>query len=403
MTRRLRTLGLILLCSAVTLTLCEFCVRYLQDAVPSRAGTPYRVDPHCGYTQRPTPPDRFDELDDRHVNAYGFRDRVRKPARREGTLRLVGLGDSFVHGDVPIAHNFLRLLEARLGEDREVVIAGQPGWDVRNATGWIRGYGPELRPDLALLCFSVGSDVTGIPIPGAVFQGNLHFTGSRRPLLDLLRKSRLFVLAEQIYLSRVTNAARGLRARLRIGDEDEDDRPPRLPPDDPIVPRGAPYFPGVWGEPDAPDNRTPANAEFLSLQVRNLPLYRTTPDAEVEGWWAQAEAQLRDFDAACREIGADWLLIVAPAEIQVDPTVQAEVLAHAPLPTEAYDFEAPSRRLAEFAEGNGWAWLDPLGALQAAQDSSGIRQYIPNNGHWNVPGNAVMAGQVETAVVSPGQ
>ena len=54
------------------------------------------------------------------------------------------------------------------GDGREVVIAGLPGWDVRNAVGWMRGYGPELRPDLAVLCFSIGSEevmavVAGVP------------------------------------------------------------------------------------------------------------------------------------------------------------------------------------------------------------------------------------------------
>ncbi|MBU0741302.1 hypothetical protein KKA85_15275, partial [bacterium] len=216
MTRRLRSAALVLLSAATTLLLCEIFVRYLQDTIPARADTPYVTDADCGYTLRPSAPGEFDQYDDRHVNALGFRDRAHPTARPDGVRRIVGLGDSFVYGDVPIAHNFLRLLEAELrpgspaGAAPEVVIAGLPGWDVRNAVGLMRGKGPVLDPDLAVLCFSVGSDVTGIPIPGAVYQGNLHFVGSQRPLLDLLRKSRLFVLAEQLYLVRLTDALRRL-------------------------------------------------------------------------------------------------------------------------------------------------------------------------------------------------
>jgi len=400
-TRRLRKLALILLCSTVTLLLCEFFVRYLQDTIPARAGTPYVVDPDCGYTLRPSTPGKFDEFDDRHVNALGFRDRDHTISRREDQRRIVGLGDSFVYGDVPIAHNFLRKLQDELGDGHEVIIAGLPGWDVRNATGLIRGKGPTLRPDLAVLCFSVGSDVTGIPIPGAVYQGNLHFVGSQRPVLNLLRKSRLFVLAEQLYLVRVTDAVRGAMARMRFGKgmakaaetpvtEERTDEPP--------LPTGADYFPGMWGEPDDPATRTPCNAHKPQRQVLNLRLFREKPDATVEGWWELAEQQLQDFDAACREVGTDWLLIIAPAEIQVDRAVQAEVLAHAPLHAETYDFDAPSRRLVALAKAQGWAYLEPLSELRAAQTSSGIRHYIPNNGHWSVPGNALIASLVADAV-----
>ncbi len=401
MTRRLRILAIILLSAVTTLSLCELFVRYLQDTIPARASTPYMADPDCGYTLRPSAPDEFDEFDDRHVNALGFRDREHDLAQREDKRRIVGLGDSFVYGDVPIAHNFLRRLEDELGDGHEVIIAGLPGWDVRNAVGLIRGKGPSLRPDLAVLCFSVGSDITGIPIPGAVYQGNLHVVGSQRPMLNLLRKSRLFVLAEQLYLVRVTNAVRSAMARMRFGSgvatavvapasEPASDEPP--------LPTGAPYFAGMWGEADDPATRTSCNVHNLRRQVRNLRLFRDQPDAEVERWWSQAEQQLLDFDAACREVGTDWLLLIAPAEIQVDRTVQAEVLAHAPLFPDAYDFDAPSRRLAAFAAEQGWAALDPLAELRAAQQTSGVRHYIPNNGHWSVPGNALMAGLVASAV-----
>ena len=400
MSRRLRIAALVLLSTATTLVLCEIFVRYLQDTIPARADTPYVTDADCGYTLRPSAPGEFDPLDDRHVNALGFRDRPRTVAKPDGVRRLVGLGDSFVYGDVPIAHNFLRLLETELRHGApppppEVIIAGLPGWDVRNAVGLMRGKGPALAPDLALLCFSVGSDVTGIPIPGAVYQGNLHFVGSQRPLLDLLRRSRLFVLAEQLYLVRVTNALRRLRAGARFGGGARDaaaaeESAPRTA-DEPPLPEGAPYFHGMWGERDDPSLRTPCNADYLRRRVNNLRLFRTDPDPEVESWWALAERQLLDFDAACRDAGADWLLLIAPSEIQVDPRTREQVLAHAPLSPDAYDFDAPSRRLAAFAAAHGVAHLDPLDDLRAAQTAGGVRLYIPNNGHWSVPGNELMA------------
>ncbi|MBU1675777.1 hypothetical protein KKA85_08360, partial [bacterium] len=96
--------------------------------------------------------------------------------------------------------------------------------------------------------------------------------------------------------------------------------------------------------------------------------------------------------------GADWLLLIAPAEVQVDPRTRAEILAHAPLPAAAYDFEAPSRRLAAFAVAHGIDYLDPLDELRAAHAAGGVRLYIPNNGHWNVPANGLMATLVASAI-----
>ncbi|MDO9693112.1 MAG: hypothetical protein Q7W56_00115 [Candidatus Latescibacteria bacterium] len=415
MRRRLRTLSLAFAAVFATLVACELAVRYLQDTIPPPDGTPYRNDPDCGYVLNPGDPGLFPPDDDRHVNPLGFRDRDRAVPKPPGMWRLVGIGDSFVYGDVPIACNFLRVLDDSLRATppaghaaAEAMIAGLPGWDVRNAVGLMRGKGDAWRPDVALLCFSIDSDVTGIPIPGAVFQGNLHFTGSREPLLNLLRKSRLFVLAEQLYGVRTVNALRRWRAAARFGGAAAAPAVPAAPdalnipiaadaPEGTLHP-GAPVFAGMWGDPADPARRLPLKPEFLRRRVENLPLYRTETPPEVARWWEQAERQVLEFDAACRRAGARCVLLIAPSEIQVDPVVQELTLRRAPLPAAAYDFAGPSRRLRAFAAARGIACVDPLEALRAAQQSSGLRQYIPNNGHWSVPGNAVVAREVAASL-----
>ena len=110
----------------------------------------------------------------------------------------------------------------------------------------------------------------------------------------------------------------------------------------------------------------------------------------MEDLWQQAEAQLLEFDAACREAGCPWFLLIAPSEIQVNPEVQASVLKKALYPAEAYDFETPMRRLQDIADRNGLQLASPLNALHDAH-TAGMRQYIPNNPHWNVPGNRSIA------------
>jgi hypothetical protein len=78
----------------------------------------------------------------------------------------------------------------------------------------------------------------------------------------------------------------------------------------------------------------------------------------------------------------------------VDPIVRELTMRRAPLPAGAYDFDLPTRRLRDFSTAHGLSWIDLLPALKRAQAESGLRQYVPNNGHWNVPGNAVVAGEL---------
>lgn len=52
--------------------------------------------------------------------------------------------------------------------------------------------------DLITLSFFVGNDVIGIPIRGRVHRGRMYYVGSSRPVLNVLRKSPIFQLAEKV-------------------------------------------------------------------------------------------------------------------------------------------------------------------------------------------------------------
>jgi hypothetical protein len=400
-----RKLFRLLLLLLAILVVGEFSIRYLQATIPQPERSSYRNDADCSYVLKPEVHASYPQSHDHHINSLGFRDRERILPKPPGMWRLIGIGDSFVYGDVPIDRNFLRILDDSLHvvppdgyADMEVVIAGIPGWDARNAVGLMRGKGPALNPDVALLCFSIGSDVTGIPIPGAVFQGNLFFTGSRSPVLNLLRKSRLFVLAEQLYGVRAVNKLRKWRDNFQFAAGDA-----ALPDNAAVHAAEAPEefhgvnamrYPGSRRDLADPGRRIPMSPQNLRRQVENLPLYQRETPPEIARLWEQAEKQLLEFEAACRACGAHGVLLIAPAEIQVDPIVRELTMRRAPLPAGAYDFDLPTRRLRDFSTAHGLSWIDLLPALKRAQAESGLRQYVPNNGHWNVPGNAVVAGEL---------
>lgn len=388
--RRLVRAALLAALAAFGLLCCELAVRYYQAAVPAPPRSPYVPDPWTGYRLRPSPSGRFPEDDDRHVNRFGFRDRERGLFKRAGARRVLGVGDSFVYGAVPVRRNFLRRAEeaaqARLAPPAaapEVLLLGLPGWNTENQVGLLRGPARALDPDLVVLAFSVGSDVTGIPVRGVVWQGNLHFVGAQRPWLDRLRRSRLFVLYEQIYRPRFLRWLAGLRNRHGG---------PAGPAAAPAVgPETLPAAGAAPGPAGAPPRR------YLLQESYLLPLFEPVPPPDLAPLWAEAERQLGAFDAACREADVPWLLLIVPADLQVDPDLRAQVLAELGGDAAAFDFDLPQRRLAAFAAAHGVPVLDPLPALRAAH-AADAPLYLPANNHWNERGNRLVGDLLGAAI-----
>jgi hypothetical protein len=375
-----------LLSPLLALLVCEGAVRYYQEAVPAPANSSYLPDAAAGFRLRPSPPGD-DPASDNHVNAFGFRDREHPLHRSPGTRRILGVGDSHVYGAVAPPLNFLRVAQAELARTLptdsppvEMLLMGCPGWNTDNEAGIVASLGPALAPDLVVLCFSVDTDVTGNPVRGSVIQGNLLYTGAQEPLLNGLRKSRLFVLAEQVTLRRVTAAARRL-GRALTG------RPSA------VAARG-----DVDGTADPDTALPPPTRHYLGRQVRLLPLFARASDTRTVGLWREPERQLDLFAAACRATDTPWVLLVIPAEIQVDAALRRVVLMRAGRPAADLDFDLPQRRLAAWARTRDVALIDPLAALRAARAQ--VRLYVPNNSHWNVRGNA-LAGELLAKALAP--
>lgn len=332
-------------------------------------GSPYVRDAACGYRLRPEMPDSTNAED--HVNAFGFRDREHPRQKPPQTYRILGIGDSFVYATVPPSRNFLRVAAQHLATARthvgagvtdgkvEMVLLGLGGYSTANQVGLLRTLGRDLEPDLVILNFFVGNDVTGIPVRGEVLRGRLYYVGSPARWRNVFRKSRLYVLAEMFYVTQVK--ARYLR------------RPVEL-----VAPEATPQF-DAFPQP-------PLTRDYVEVESRNLPVYLDPLDQTQRELWRQALAQLDAFDAVCRDMGVPWVLHVIPEELQIDADVRREVLRQLRLEPTAYDFDGPQRRLAAFAVERGIAIHDPLPELRRLHRSED-RLYVPNNTHWGERGN----------------
>ena len=128
------------------------------------------------------------------VNAVGFRDEEHVTEKPAGTIRVLGLGDSFLMGwGVKAEDIFLKqfegLLRQRTGKPVESINTGVPGWGLNQYYLFLKQTGVTFGPDLIVLAYFV-DDLTGpiqerIP-PNLQYQSGLRYRGG------IFHQSRLF-------------------------------------------------------------------------------------------------------------------------------------------------------------------------------------------------------------------
>jgi hypothetical protein len=398
--RLLRGLALGLMGLTIAFLVGEGALRLFLAVAPTPADSPFVADRHAAYRLRPTPPELVPDPQGDHINNLGFRDREHSVEKPPGTYRILGVGDSFVYGNVPFEENFLRVaedvLEARLAlapsdthstgtatstvkspraedaprdhdpaaTDVDMVLIGLGGYGPDNELGALRSFGLPLAPDLAVLNFFVGNDVIGLAMPARVYRGQLYFVGSLNPWVNVARKSRILLLAE----SALVHRTRGRELARTGGDGD-----------------------GAEAAANERDG-VRVNATYLGIQKKRLNTYLREPSARMRELWLLAEEYVLEFDRVCAENGIDCMVHVIPAEIQVDPDIADQVFCRLGLDPSEYDLELPQRRLKVLCGEAGIPLLDPLERFRE-QHRPEARLYLANDTHWNVRGNR-LAGEM---------
>ena len=374
----------------------EGLLRLYVAIAPHPPGSTFLPDPDMAYRLRPDDPSAFEENPDGFINSLGFRDRPRSRGKPDGVYRILGIGDSFVYGSTKrLDDHFLRIAErhvdasgAILGtscDSLELLLMGVGGYSPENEVGVLRAVGLSLAPDLVVLNFFVGNDVTGIPVRSRVIAGETYIVGSPYPWLDRLRHSMAFVFTERLLLppfretmlSIYSRLARR-NSRLRSSEAKTDESPARTgepaagsqPAELPAIPVHS-YSP--W---------------YLHSQLKDLPVYLEVTDRRTESLWEESENYLREFDRLCRDARVPWVLHLIPADVQVDDGLRRDVLSECGLEGSLFDFDAPQRRLRAFAQELSVPCHDPLADMRSTQ-ANGKSLYRVDDIHFSVRGNRV--------------
>lgn len=92
------------------------------------------------------------------TNAAGLRDVEHRFTKDDGTLRILGIGDSFTFGwGVPLEDAFMKQLEKQLigvtGQKIETIIAGVPGYGSNQYYIYLKTFGVTYHPDIVVIAY----------------------------------------------------------------------------------------------------------------------------------------------------------------------------------------------------------------------------------------------------------
>jgi hypothetical protein len=240
---------------------------------------------------------------------------------------------------VPYAANFLTLLETELARDQrtEVINMGIPGAEPKDYLSLLVSEGLAFAPDIVLVGFYIGNDFEA---------------PERKPY-------------EYSYLATFIRFLWQLRS----------------------VEAPANAWPDTFTDYD--DGRPAfARERFLEIEADRAQIFMLG-NAEFRDAVSRVTGDLREMRNVCSRAGAALYVVLMPAEVQVDTTLQEEVMRAHRSGRDAFDFAQPNRLLAEALRGAEIPFVDLLPVF--IERSRETRLYKPQDTHWNIAGNRVAA------------
>src|SRR5262249_47305063 len=286
------------------------------------------------------------------LNSRGFKDVERSKRKAAGTIRILGIGDSFAYGVVPYEYNYLTLLEQYLkqsGHNVELINMGIPSTGPREYLSLLVNEGFALEPDRVLLSFFIGND----------------FEESRRR--KLISYSYVASLITYV-VERWTKF------------------------------EGQSFFKGNQTFTYEDDNRpTFTDDAYLELELKRSTMFWRDNRA-FEGDFATALSYISEIKRLCDSRNIGLTIVLIPDEMQVGKPLQRRVTAASelarawlifPQPPASFDFTLPNRLLHTRFEELNIDYIDLITEFSA--HSLNERLYRPNDSHWNIAGNALAA------------
>ena len=283
-----------------------------------------------------------------HLNSRGFNDVEFSTHKTPGTIRILGIGDSFAFGVVPYEYNYLTLVEQYLkesGHNVELINMGIPSIGPKEYLSLLVNEGFALEPDRVLLSFSIGSAFA---------------ESRRRKLLDYSYVASLitYVLERWIKFERP----------ISVGTYDDN----------------APTF---------------TDDAYLALELKRSIIFvrnqvtrsqmLATGFRPFEKRFAEVLSYISEIKRLCDSRNISLTIVLIPDEMQVSKPLQTRVVVASGLAPASFDFTLPNKLLHASFEELKIDYIDLT--TEFSNHSINDRLYRPNDSHWNIAGNALAA------------
>lgn len=310
------------------------------------------------------------------LNSVGMHDGEHSRSKPTNTYRILMLGDSFIRAhqvqEEETSHQVLEdLLNGTQHSQRfEVISAGVDAWGTGQELLYYRSEGRLYKPDLVLLVFYIGNDITdNLPGKGLTLEGwNCY-----RPY---------FVLCGGQLDTDPWLYAPGLRPPLGqcpFGKKALNNRLGRIYQSSRLYSQIEPLFAA-----DAP------SAEALDYYAEN----------EVFDYAVQLTvALIKQLDEEVSKEGAEFMVVlVSPPELidfsRMSPSEREEIYQTLPFMRRAEEIAAPNQFLAEALSREGIQVLDLLPLFVEHMDETGEALRFAGDKHWNAAGNRLAAESI---------
>jgi hypothetical protein len=303
------------------------------------------------------------------LNSKGFKDKEYPLKKKDGTVRVLGIGDSFVYGIVPYPENFLTLLETDLqgtNKQIEVINMGISGSDPAGYLSLLRNEGLEYNPDIVLVFFYIGNDFFHIG-PDNPFKDKGKTKAKPDKIIVPKAISSLYTYKTFSFVYTLAKNLNSLDIPVGKYNDKASSRNPE-------------YYHLILS----------SNAEKFVVNVDGNPKILTS-----DLWSREFLKALSDITAIsdlCRKNDIEFHLILIPEEIQVDPKYQKIVRQYRNFPAYELNYTVPNGLLASQFNGLGIQYFDLLNTFRKDFKTRGVRMFRMNDGHWNIEGNRIAAG-----------
>jgi len=339
------------------------------------------------------------------INARGLRDREIGYDNPERAFRILSLADSFGEAlQVNLEQTYHKQLEQRLtqslGRPVEVINAGVGGWGTDQEAIFYVAEGFRYEPDVVLLTFFIRNDAVNNygPLEIARNGGN-----QEKQFFSLSPTGELIPPPVQETAEDAATQAKEAPP-INPGLNLEEHNPPLLGVADGLWRWSALYrflmphlrdIPGVVraiGPSGILGGEAVIRAHHPAVPIPFL-VYQSPPDAEFEAAWQLTEAIIRRLRDEVQQRGAKFVVVIASAPEQLDPTQLAGV--EAARPDLRWDVEAPTHRLNQFLATENIPHLDLLPIFRQASGPAAPSLHFRHDQHWTAAGHTLAAEAIE--------